>query len=170
MSVWERVWTLVPGSRPRRWRRGWTRKHGVNGTVGPAPGFTWAEVRSKDGVDPPRWMLPRIARQARALNELRNLVSRHHDAPRVTIKVSSWYRTAAHNAAVGGARNSYHVQGLATDIVVRAHLRNGRIVTVPPSVVAMLAERVPEFHDGGVGTYASFTHLDHRPYRARWSG
>lgn len=33
------------------------------------------------------------------------------------IKIVSGYRCPAHNAAVGGARNSYHIRGQAVDIM-----------------------------------------------------
>ena len=31
--------------------------------------------------------------------------------------VTSWYRTAKHNAAVGGVASSHHLTGLAVDVV-----------------------------------------------------
>ena len=39
------------------------------------------------------------------------------------IIISSGYRTKAHNSAIGGASNSYHVQGRAADIYVKDRKR-----------------------------------------------
>jgi len=72
------------------------------------------------------------------------------------IIINSGFRTPAHNAAVGGEPNSYHLKGMAADIVVQripAH-----------DVQVMLRDWA-----GGMGCYAHFTHLDIRPYKARWS-
>ena len=73
-----------------------------------------------------------------------------------SISINSAYRCPAHNAEVGGVPNSEHVQGCATDIVVSG---------MSPSAVAQAASSFD-----GVGTYASFTHVDSRGYQARWNG
>lgn len=170
MSMWEAVWVRVRGSNPLRWRRGWRKRYGVGGSDGPAMGFTWDEVASKDGVHAPRWRHPAIVRQAEALNHLRAVVSRTYEATRVEIVVHSWYRTPAHNSAVGGARYSQHLYGKASDITVRIVRTGGVRVRISPGEVARLAEQVPGFRNGGVGRYATFTHLDTRGTRARWNG
>jgi zinc D-Ala-D-Ala carboxypeptidase len=38
------------------------------------------------------------------------------DALQVPIRITSGYRTPSHNASVGGAKNSYHVKGMACDV------------------------------------------------------
>lgn len=86
------------------------------------------------------------------------------------VKVMSGYRSRAHNAAVGGARNSFHVYTIhdgndqAADIIcargnptqwastlnwLRNHKRNGK---------------------GGLGIYSTFCHIDMRDYKANWRG
>lgn len=73
--------------------------------------------------------------------------------------INSGYRTRAHNAAINGSRGSYHCFGMAADIVVR---------DIAPSAVATYAEEM--LQAGGVGRYATFTHLDVRNGKARWKG
>ena len=89
------------------------------------------------------------------LLELLESVRTHFGAP---IKINSGYRSPEHNAKVGGAKNSYHVKGMAADIVVRG---------VPAKeVYSYLAGS----HYGGVGRYSRFTHVDVRDGKARWQG
>jgi uncharacterized protein YcbK (DUF882 family) len=71
-----------------------------------------------------------------------------------SIKINSAYRCPAHNAAVGGEKNSIHMRGQATDIVVDG---------MTPDEVADSCE-----HFDGLGRYDSFTHIDSRGSRARW--
>ena len=73
------------------------------------------------------------------------------------IRINSGYRCETHNTNVGGARNSRHCYGDATDITVDG---------VNPAVVWEDADRLFD----GVGKYRTFTHVDSRGYRARWSG
>lgn len=71
------------------------------------------------------------------------------------VKVLSWCRCARHNAAVGGAKDSFHLRGLAVDFVVKG--------MTPAEVQEALAD-----HEGGLGEYFGFSHVDCRPRRARW--
>ena len=148
-------------------------KYGPYGTVGPARGFTWDEVRCNCGNCP----LPtdeesrrRFRIQARALNALRGRVRLAKRVKRVRITVNSWYRCAAYNRRIGGATFSEHVARRATDIQV-FYGRAGR--KLPPHRVARLAALVWRFRKGGIGWYdqahGAFTHVDHRPNGpARW--
>lgn len=72
------------------------------------------------------------------------------------ITITSGYRTAKHNTAVGGAKNSFHLRGMAADIVVEG--------MSPKQVQSTLSD-----WPGGLGLGATFTHLDIRPYKARFS-
>jgi uncharacterized protein YcbK (DUF882 family) len=80
------------------------------------------------------------------------------------IHILSGYRCASHNKKVGGAKNSQHVLGRAADI---------EIDSAYPYTVAEAAETIPEFADGGIGRYETFTHVDVRgcygQRKARWS-
>jgi uncharacterized protein YcbK (DUF882 family) len=72
------------------------------------------------------------------------------------ITITSGWRSQRVNAAVGGARNSYHLCGMAADIVVQE---------VAPGT---LQQRYTNW-SGGLGLNPSFTHLDIRPTRARFT-
>jgi len=75
------------------------------------------------------------------------------------VVVSSAYRCAAHNLAVGGAIQSQHLLGNAADIVV---------ANVAPQAVAAAAEKLSF---AGVGRYSGFTHVDVRVgSKVRWVG
>lgn len=147
--------------------------YGSYGTIGPAPGFTWAEVRCTDGSLPlSPIMRRRYALQGRYLNQLRSVIAKAYKVPsgRVSITVNSWYRSPSYNQRIGGARWSQHVEGKATDIVVRVRRRQGDTVRLAPDFVALMAAKVPAFRNGGIGVYPSFTHVDHRRGKARWQG
>lgn len=75
-----------------------------------------------------------------------------------SVKITSGFRCAAHNAAEGGATNSRHKVSDATDIQVQG---------MTPDQVADDCE-----HFSGLGRYNTFTHIDSRPIgskgKARW--
>jgi uncharacterized protein YcbK (DUF882 family) len=85
-----------------------------------------------------------------ALEELRELAG----GP---IYVTSGYRCSAHNKAVGGAKASYHMKGMAADIWSE---------TVSPNDMARYASLVPLIK--GIGIYTNFTHVDVRDECAYW--
>lgn len=89
-----------------------------------------------------------------ALQRLRDLAG-------VPIVITSGYRCPDHNKAVGGARGSYHLRGMAADI---------RIGELDVAEMYRLAEKVYDFEFGGIGRYtaARFIHVDVRGFKARW--
>lgn len=72
-----------------------------------------------------------------------------HDLP-----ITSGYRCEKHNAAVGGAVNSMHMQGKAVDIAVS-----------DPDEQEEIAELARKLGFGGVGWGKNFIHLDFGPFR-----
>ena len=154
------------------------RKYGRYGKIGPAWGFTWGEVRCKDGTLPLDAASRKHHRyQAVNLNRLRAQVRNAHGGrlrvKRVSIFVNSWYRSPTYNRKIGGALYSQHKYSRATDITVKVYYRNGIVSKVHPRRVAELAARVKAFRNGGIGWYdlkhGNFTHVDHRPNGpARW--
>jgi uncharacterized protein YcbK (DUF882 family) len=87
-----------------------------------------------------------------ALEMIRN----HFGRP---VKVTSGYRCTNYNKQVGGAPDSRHLQGLAVDVVV---------VGIPPKMVYNFLDH--HFPDSfGLGLYNTFTHVDVRSKKARWS-
>ena len=89
---------------------------------------------------------------------------REHFGKAVTI--TSGYRTAAHNKAVGGAKSSQHLLGRAADI---------QVAGVSVEDVASYAEALmPDW--GGVGRYPvkagrtkGWVHVDTRAKKSRWT-
>jgi hypothetical protein len=94
------------------------------------------------------WVAPELVRK---LEDLRAAIGK-------PILITSGCRCERYNRYVGGARSSQHVLGAAADITVQG---------MAPGEVAAAAEKVG-FE--GVGRYKTFTHVDVRPGRARWSG
>jgi GH25 family lysozyme M1 (1,4-beta-N-acetylmuramidase) len=94
-------------------------------------------------------------REAFALEKLRHTLG---DKP---LPILSWYRTPAHNKAVGGASQSRHMQADAADFTVQTvqSFGSGRFDAA--------CEKV--FANGGFGRYPSGSrHGDSRGSRARW--
>ena len=121
-----------------------------------APDFQVRELRCRDGTD------------TVMVDEVLTVVLqciREHFGKAVTI--TSGYRTAAHNAVVGGAKSSQHLLGRAADI---------RVQGVSVEDVAAYAESLmPDW--GGVGRYpvkagraTGWVHVDTRADKARWRG
>jgi len=73
--------------------------------------------------------------------------------------VTSGYRCKKHNREVGGAADSFHCRGMAADIQIEG---------VAPALAADCAESILG-DGGGVGRYSSWTHVDVRAAKARWS-
>lgn len=70
----------------------------------------------------------------------------------VPFVINSGYRCPAHNKRVGGAQNSFHVQGLAADIAL------------PKGYTAEEFTNICLKHGfTGVGKYSTFVHVDVRP-------
>jgi uncharacterized protein YcbK (DUF882 family) len=79
-------------------------------------------------------------------------IRKHIAAP---LKVTSGYRCEAHNAALeGAAQNSYHIQGMAADVLIPNHFHK---------------PLAAHYHDKyGIGFYNNRMHWDVRKGCARW--
>ena len=120
-----------------------------------APGFTVREFRCRDGSD--------AIMIDQTLVVLLQAIREHFNKP---ITITSGYRTAAHNAAVGGAKSSQHLLGKAADIQVAD--------TTVEAVAAYAESLMPDW--GGVGRYPvkagrtkGWVHVDTRPNKSRWT-
>ena len=120
-----------------------------------SPNFTVYEFRCRDGSD------------AIMIDEGLVVVLqciREHFGKSVTI--TSGYRTAEHNARVGGSKSSQHLQGRAADI---------QVADASVEDVAAYAESLmPGW--GGVGRYPvkagrakGWVHVDTRANKSRWT-
>ena len=74
------------------------------------------------------------------------------------VRINSGYRCPAHNKKVGGASGSQHLFGKAADIV---------IVGLPIAEQRKICEQF--FGDGGIGYAKTYTHVDVRGKKARWT-
>lgn len=72
--------------------------------------------------------------------------------------INSGYRCVTHNKNVGGTSGSYHLKGMAADIVVK---------DVAPAEVAKYAESIGIL---GIGLYDTFVHIDTRTSKSFWYG
>ena len=101
-----------------------------------------------------------------ALVQLLQSIRDHFGAP---VIITSGYRTAAHNAAVGGSKSSQHLLGRAADFYVEG---------VDVATVAAYAETLLPAR-GGIGRYpkdakhptrkTGWVHIDTRANKSRWS-
>jgi len=77
------------------------------------------------------------------------------------IIIHDGYRCPEHNAAVGGAPHSEHMEGIAADF------------SITGLTLQQMYDRtkiVPAFANGGIGVYdGNFIHADTRNGKARWS-
>lgn len=120
-----------------------------------APGFKVREFRCRDGSD--------AIMIDQTLVVLLQAIREHFGKP---VTITSGYRTAAHNTAVGGAKSSQHLLGRAADIQVQD--------TDPLAVAAYAESLMPGW--GGVGRYPvkpgrarGWVHVDTRPNKSRWT-
>lgn len=133
----------------------WSRTR--DGTRKLSANFTVAEFACKDGSDP----VFVDSSLAALLQKIRD----HFGRP---VVITSGYRTAAHNAAVGGSKSSQHLLGRAADFYVEG---------VDVAVVAAYAETLLPAR-GGIGRYpkdakhpkrsTGWVHIDTRAGRSRW--
>lgn len=112
-----------------------------SGTLLGAEHFTGAEFRCKDGTKEFLYCL----RLIETLEKIRESLN----AP---VIINSGYRTPEWNAKVGGAKCSYHMKGMAADIVVKGHTTKE---------VAKIASEILG-NQGGVIRYTNFVHVDVR--------
>lgn len=109
--------------------------------------FKASEWKCKDGEEYFLWSDDLVA----ILEDVRN----HFNAP---VIINSAYRTPEWNSRVGGAKNSYHIKGMAADIRVKDHSTR--------EVAKYIAyELMPNW--GGVIRYTNFVHVDVRAKKYR---
>ena len=74
------------------------------------------------------------------------------------VRITSGYRCAVHNRAVGGKAASQHLLGKAADITVDGES--------PGDVCVYFVKKYPDQY--GIGLYKAFVHIDVRSQEARW--
>lgn len=113
--------------------------------------FNTKEFESKDGAPSPYGETVVHRELIVRLNAIRSRFKK-------PIIVNSGYRSPEHNKAVGGVKNSTHVQGIAADI------RPEDLKDLPE--LQKIADELNTH--GGVGFYNTFVHVDVRGEKSRW--
>lgn len=121
-----------------------------------SPHFVLAEFHCHDGTAVPAAALPALRRLVRqVLEPMRGKFGQ--------CRVNSGYRTDAYNRRVRGEDKSQHLYHRSpADVAADVAFASGT-----PRDWAAEAERLLK-GGGGIGTYATFTHVDNRPGPARW--
>ena len=117
--------------------------------------FSLEEFECKCGCEMPEFVKKNTIELAENLQVLRDAVGR--------LDLTNAYRCKYHNADVGGSINSQHLKGKAADIKSK---------TLSPNEIAVRVNDLMKnesFKLGGIGIYNTFTHVDIRGTRARWS-
>jgi len=94
------------------------------------------------------------------------------------VYITSGYRTVTYNAAIKGAKQSMHCEGVATDLktssMIKAKSPHYETMKLYDAIMRLIERK--QIPDGGVGLYikpkARFVHYDCRTYlnkpKARW--
>ena len=124
-----------------------------------SPAFRVREFRCRDGTD--------AVLIDEELVVVLQCIREHFGKP---VHITSGYRTAAHNTAVGGSKSSQHLLGRAADLWVEG--------TIVEAVAAYAESLLPG--RGGIGRYpkdakhptrtTGWVHIDTRPGKSRWVG
>ncbi|MGD1858510.1 MAG: D-Ala-D-Ala carboxypeptidase family metallohydrolase [Leptolyngbyaceae cyanobacterium] len=116
--------------------------------------FTWAQAtHGATRLPASAAVVYGMIRIAEALEEVRGLLDNR------PITITSWYRDPATNLRVGGAKNSRHITGDGVNFIVEG--------IHPYEVYARLDDWWGA--QGGLASASTFTHIDARGYRVRWS-
>jgi uncharacterized Zn-binding protein involved in type VI secretion len=124
----------------------------VNGVTGPQDSSTGnadAPSTFERVSDPALNFLPHT--DSRIETRLRNILIRIAKSWGQNLTITSAYRSPEYNKKVGGAKNSMHQQGKATDIVMTGYSNSDR---------ARFIEIAINEGIGGVGVYNTFIHVD----------
>lgn len=114
---------------------------------------------------PPESLWPNIVPTLIVADSLREIVG-------VPLTITSAYRSAAYNAAVGGETRSYHMSFMALDLIPGGNVTPAQLATAARKRRGKTF-KIPGSNDsfvwrGGIGKYPSFVHIDCRGYDANW--
>lgn len=113
--------------------------------------FRLSEFACKDGS-------PIVFIQAGLIRGLQRI----RDAYGLPLNINSAYRTPEHNAKVGGAKNSYHIKGMAADIRISNYTTDFDVM--------QLAATAEKQGLTGIGVYKGFVHVDTRESKTLFVG
>jgi uncharacterized protein YcbK (DUF882 family) len=120
--------------------------------------FDWSEFQSNDGAAMPDHVKANIKKLVPQLEKIRAASGNR------PMRINSGYRSPAQNTAVGGVKNSYHMQGMAADFTIQG--------MTPKQVQQLVGSLIDsgQITQGGLGSYGTFTHYDIRGTKSRWNG
>lgn len=125
--------------------------------------FTVEEFDCRDGTKVRPREYEGLSRLCRIyLEPLRAMYGRVH--------VNSGYRTRSHNAAIGGATNSFHVYDIHDGNDQAADITCARGTPRQWHATLNAIRRRRRGGKGGLGLYDTFVHVDMRDYKADWRG
>jgi hypothetical protein len=122
-----------------------------------SPHFRLSEFASHDGAPFTPSAIENLRKQAQLLEVIRAASGNR------PIRITSGYRSPAHNVRVGGATHSQHPLGTATDMNIEG--MSPRQTT--DLITGLIAQG--QLPSGGLGVYNGWVHYDHRPGNARWA-
>ena len=117
--------------------------------------FNIKEFECKCGCKMPEFVKKNVIELAENLQIIRDEVGR--------LDLTNSYRCKDHNSDVGGSTSSQHLVGKAADV---------KSESIKPKEMAQIVDdlmKSENFELGGIGIYNTFTHVDIRGTRARWS-
>lgn len=121
------------------------------------PNYSYADAACHDGTQIPAWMRYQARNHAFQLEKFAHEIGHKGGLP-----IISWYRTKAYNTQIGGASQSYHIKGVATDF--------SREFVSSVGMTKWVSAQEKWFKNGGAGAYPTGSrHLDSRGFRARWT-
>jgi uncharacterized protein YcbK (DUF882 family) len=118
------------------------------------PNFNLKEF-TRNGNELPFELLPNMREVAKNLEVLREYLGK-------PININSGYRNPAYNAKIGGAKNSFHMKGMAADI----HVKGLTPLQIHTAIEHLIAQG--KMKQGGLGLYGTFVHYDTQGVRRRW--
>lgn len=105
--------------------------------------FSWKEILIRQTEIPDPAVLENLAKVTQTLQKYRMTVFRNSP----TIITSGW-RSKTYNVKIGGAKNSYHIKGMALDFVVTGFTPKQTQIMLDP------------VHKGGLEFAPAWTHID----------
>lgn len=141
---------IILPPRPSRWTLDTIQLHA---SIIPHGSFTWAEA-THGGT-----RMPDNQATVDAIVQVATMAQQARDRIGRPFMITSWYRPADINAAVGGVSNSRHIVGDAIDFYCDGLTGDQIYWALDP------------WWSGGLGRYVNFPylcHIDARRYRARW--
>ena len=127
--------------------------------------FNISEFRCKDGTDVPENLEANVQKLAEQLQIIRDRLALEVGRE-IPIKITSGYRTQSHNIKIGGAKNSFHLKAMASDIYVENEYMHHLYVLINELI------DTDEIIAGGITFYKNrpfkFIHYDIQGKKRTW--